>query len=284
MASITMSPAEWIAVDDNPIQRDTERHAARADHLKTFHPTHAHVSAAKLPSGRLVKLDGHTRALMWKRGDVHPPKAVEVTVYSVKSLDDAKEFYKTFDNKRALETATDMVSGAFRALGFEPQSGLLSAGSISSSLRLAWRVVHGWAKDDQPTDIYEAINEFAAEILALDELGFRKGRFPLGAIAAFLITYRKHDNKVIAFWRALAEGAGQKTGRGMDGVQAVHELMLSSRGAHGGSVQSDLCAKVVTGVEKFLDDETINSYLRATDLATYFGSKAQKKFRLVRSA
>ncbi len=68
---------DWIKVTPNPIQRDTEKHAAKAKHLLTPHPTHSVVHAAELPNGKLIKLDGHTRALIWKRKDVVPP--VQVT-------------------------------------------------------------------------------------------------------------------------------------------------------------------------------------------------------------
>lgn len=64
---------DWIKVEDNPIQRDTEKHAAKAKHLMTPHPSHSFVFAAELPNGKLIKLDGHTRALMWRRKDVSPP-------------------------------------------------------------------------------------------------------------------------------------------------------------------------------------------------------------------
>jgi hypothetical protein len=284
MTTITMSPEEWIAVDDNPIQRDTERHAAKAKHLAQYHPTHAHVSAAKLPSGRLIKLDGHTRALVWKRGDVKPPKQIEVTIYPVKSLEEAKEFYKTFDNKAALETTTDAVSGAFRALGFKPQSGLLSRGNISSALRIAWTCVYGWGAKDAAEDVYGRINEFSAEIIALDDLMLRNGRFPLGIIAAFFISYRKHDQKIVPFWVAVAGNAGEKRGREMDAVQALHELILLRKGEHGQSAQTNLCACALNAAEKWLDDEMVRATLRPIDLSTYLGRKTQKKFNLIKAA
>ena len=65
-----MTVAEWIKVEDNPIQRDTEHHAAKAKHLLTPLPSHAFVFACELPNGKLIKLDGHTRALLWQRGQV----------------------------------------------------------------------------------------------------------------------------------------------------------------------------------------------------------------------
>ena len=79
MPTIRMSVDEWIKVKANPRQRDTEKHAAKAKHLLTPSPDHAHVSAARLPNETLVKLDGHTRALLWKRGTVPALRIYQLT-------------------------------------------------------------------------------------------------------------------------------------------------------------------------------------------------------------
>lgn len=62
-----MSLHQWLQVPDNPRQRDTIRHATKAakDHLSEPSLTHLEVSAAELPNGELLKLDGHTRSYLW---------------------------------------------------------------------------------------------------------------------------------------------------------------------------------------------------------------------------
>ena len=145
MKTLSMKVHEWIAVEDNPIQRDTERHAAKAKHLLTPLPTHYFVFAAELPGGTLIKLDGHTRALMWKRGDIPYPLDGKVTVgiVPVKTRAEAEVMYKTFDSKDALETMRDKVSGAFNRFGFEPKSALMQQGNIVQGLRIAYGVYLG---------------------------------------------------------------------------------------------------------------------------------------------
>ena len=139
----TMSVSQWIAVPDCPIQRDTERHASKAKHLLKPLDIHAVTFAAELPDGSLVKLDGHTRALLWKRNQVRHPPEVRVNVIPVKNIAEANVLYGTLDSKDALETASDKISGGFHAIEFQPKSGLLIAGGLANALRLCWNLEQG---------------------------------------------------------------------------------------------------------------------------------------------
>jgi hypothetical protein len=281
MSSMKMTVADWIAVQDNPRQRDTERHLARSKHLLTPQPTHAFVAAAKLPDGTLVKLDGHTRAMAWARNMVKRPPHVEVSIVAVKSLDEAKNLYGHFDSKDALETATDKISGGFNELGFEPKSGLLKSGRIGTALAIAWKAVHGYAKDAAAKNTYEMINEFAAEILAIDDLELTKQAANSGIIAAFLLSYRKHGEQCLPFWRAVFAGAGTKVNGQMDAIHAVNELMLQRKGAYGGAVALDLCARALHAYEKYRNDEMLVIAPRPINLSGYFEKK--KPIALVKS-
>lgn len=280
MPSIKMSVNEWIAVEDNPIQRDTERHLSRAAHLMTPQPTHAFVSAAKLPGGTLIKLDGHTRALAWKRNVVERPSHVEVTIIPVKSRDDAKELYKHYDSKNALETATDKISGGFNEIGFQPKSALLRSGRIGSALRVAWIGLRGWGKDTAAKDTYEMVNEFAEEILALDDMELGKAAATTGIIAAFFLSYRKYGAECIAFWRAVFENSGTKINGQMDAVQAINELIMQRKGSYGGAASTDLCARALHAYEKWRADEMLSIVPRPLNLTAYFAKKASKVMKL----
>lgn len=277
MSSLKMSVADWIAVPDNPIQRDTERHASKAKHLLTPSPTHAHVSAAKLPDGTLVKLDGHTRALLWARNSVQRPPHVEVAVIPVKTIADAKNLYTHFDSKDALETATDKISGGFRDIGFEPKSGLLKSGRVGSGLRIAWIVVYGYAADKAPKNTYQMINEFAAEILALDDMELGKNTAYSGIIAAFILSYRKYDDECLPFWRAVFGNAGTKVNGQMDAVQALNERLLQCKGKYGSSAMMDLCSRALHAYEKYRDEEMLGIVPRPMNLTGYLAKKAVKK-------
>lgn len=47
--------------------------------------------AAALPGGRLIKLDGHTRAFLWASGQLQKPPCVYVRVYLAANMEEAKE-------------------------------------------------------------------------------------------------------------------------------------------------------------------------------------------------
>jgi len=298
MAYKKMPVSEWISVEDNPIQRDTERHAAKAKHLLTPHPTHSFVFAAELPSGKLIKLDGHTRALLWKRGDVSAPAQIQVGIIPVKDRAEAEQLYKDFDSKEAVETMRDKVSGAFNRHDFEPQSGLIASGNLTTALRMAYGVLTGGTVNSglagssigktshraSKADVYAMINEFSNELHALDGYGLGQGRIPSGAIAAFILSYRRHGSKVVPFWRGVFADTGEKSGGYMDGVQAVCELITGRRGRYGGSASFDLCARSLTAVEKWLNDETLFRIPTALNTLGYLAGHERPAERLIKRA
>lgn len=284
MSTVSMSVSDWIKVRDNPIQRDTERHAAKAKHLLTPLPIHAITFAAKLPNGDLVKLDGHTRALLWKRNQVkHPPK-VEVNVIQVDDLEGAKALYRTLDSKEALEGFADKVSGGYRLMKFEPKSGLLKSGNITVALRLAWRGLMGLG--DHPgrnVDIYQAIEEFIPELSIIDSLELRQGDINGALLAAMMLTYRKYGDKVLAFWRAYAADAGTKMDGEMDAIQALRECVLSRKKLYGGSATEDMCGRGLRAVEKWLCDESLRAYPKPISISNY-AERKPATFQLIKKS
>jgi hypothetical protein len=65
---------------------------------------HLQVNAAQLPDGMMIKLDGHTRAELWRLNPDLAPEKVLSAVYQVKSVEEANELYHHFDNKVAVDT------------------------------------------------------------------------------------------------------------------------------------------------------------------------------------
>lgn len=284
MTTKKMSVEEFIALPDNPIQRNTERHLQKAKHLLTPLPHHSHVAAAQLPGGRLIKLDGHTRALAWKRNIIPRPANLEVHIFEAKNMEEVAEFYKPFDSKDALETTPDKVSGALNGMGYTPQSGLIASGAFNEALRYAWNGIYGYGRELRWRDVYEAINEFAAEIIAVDELLLRKGQLPAGIISAIILSYRKHGDEVIPFWKAVIANAGQKSNGRMDGVQAVNELVLGRRGkGAGGSHALDILGRALSALEKYLADETLPGIPKPIELTSYVTSTGVRpKYKLIK--
>lgn len=275
MSTRKMKVSDWIKVMDNPIQRDTEKHAAKAKHLLTPLSIHAIVCAAQLPDGRLVKLDGHTRALLWKRNQVRHPPELEVNIIDVADMEEAKRLYQTLDSKEALETVTDKVSGAFGEHNFHPESALLKRGSIASALRMCWSIHRSGsiAGGDRAVrssfSIYEAVEEFSNEIFALDAYDLKSSSTSSGIVAAFILTHRKHGAKILPFWTAVFANGGTKCDGKMDAVQALNELVLSRRGKFGGVVTADTTARAVMAAEKWLRDEEFTRVPHPYDLTNY---------------
>lgn len=301
MATIKkMLVEDWIKVADNPIQRDTEKHAAKAKHLRTPHPTHSVVHAAELPNGKLIKLDGHTRALMWKRKDIAAPMQVMALVYPAKDMDEVQQLYKDFDSKDALETQRDKVSGAFNRHNFDPQSGLLQSGSITFATRIAWNILHGFSANStgsssskgnsekrrkiDTTDIYTMIDEFSYELHALDGLKLSQGGASAGIVAAFLVSFRRHGHKITPFWTGVFGGTGNKTGRQMDAIESLCQLILEKKGRYGGQSSTDTCARALYAVEKHLKDETLFTVPKPLDTAGYLAGYEVPNERLIKRA
>ncbi len=291
---------DWIAVPDNPIQRDTERHAARADHLRNPLPSHQFVFAAELPSGKLIKLDGHTRALLWKRKEVEAPSHVFVGVIPVKDTKAAEDLYKTFDSKLALETNKDKVYGAFNKQNFEAKSALLQSGNIMTALRAAYAVLTGGtvghaasgghknvgnkAQQVAKTDIYTMINEFTYELHTLDGFNLRVGQAAGGVIAAFILSNRKYGHKVTPFWQGVFSGAGTKQGHQMDAIQATCELIMRRKGGHsGGSGIADMAARCLGGVEKWMEDAVMTRMPSPIDTQDYLKGRERPSERLIKA-
>jgi hypothetical protein len=291
LKAIKMSVPDWIKVEDNPIQRDTERHAAKAKHLLTPLPTHGIVFAAELPSGKLIKLDGHTRAYLWNEGKALPPaQLITVNVIPVENRGEAEKLYKTFDSAQALETARDKISGAFNRFNFNAQSPLLKAGSIGTALKMAYNVLVGRTPNGfshETPDQYELIKEFQNELVALDAFGsaITPATCPGGFVAAFIISWRRHGRVVLPFWTDYFAGNGIKANGRMDAIQAVRELMLArKRGRAGGNAMADMCERILRGVEGWIVDEKFKRIPTPLDTTGYLTKHRRANERLLKKA
>lgn len=117
-----MSIEEWGKVQNNPVQRDTEGRARKS--LKYLKPeTYLHTFVAAIDiDGEWFKVDGHTRGHLWSAGEIDVVGgAINVIVLYGNSLDDARQAYYHFDNKRCSATARDEVFGGCRSVGLEKE-------------------------------------------------------------------------------------------------------------------------------------------------------------------
>lgn len=264
-----MAVADWIAVPSHPRQRDSDRHArarhwAEARHAEGAVLDHlGHVKAALL-DGVLYKIDGHTRALLWTRGELPTPTGVHVTVYRVRSRAELNALYGTVDAESAAERQQDKISGAYRESGLVLSSTRLKSGMIGSALNIALRglVRRNQPRDAKPIDVYRAVHLFRQELEILDRLDPPNDLFQTGLIAAALLMLalepRSED-----FFRAVATRSGNMRGGRADPVQAVIELvapLLRTGRARNQLEQEDLCARSLRAAKIWLGGERSRDY------------------------
>jgi hypothetical protein len=235
----TMTPAEWSEVPDNPRQRDTEKRAMQAKHLYKLEASHLLVHMAEWNGGR-CKLEGHTRSKVWADRPSIAPDYVEVRVYIVSDIEDAKRLYGHFNSPEEGERATDRLFGAMRQSGVEPQSTLVRTARFSNAIRSAYAYQCGacaatdggaWTnpKAYKSCSVYEAVDEFSREINALDRLDFNKSKAFGPVICCYFLSYRKHGDQVNEFFARYASNAGMKDGRQKDCVQLFADAMEGFR-------------------------------------------------------
>ena len=228
--SKSMSVDQFVDIPDNPRQRDTERHAAKAmrRHLKRLSASHCCVAIAAVNGVPVCKLDGHTRAYLWKSGKLEKPDGLIASVFSVRSMEDAAELYTHFDNSDAAEGSVDKLSGACRESGLHLTSQLLGRHTFNTALKFAhdlrgacqaseYEIVPSWARAIKTVDDWQLQrNPFKGSgILALMLVAVASESFPLDTLQDFFTRYGKD--------------MGVKSGKLRDGVQALKEHMDSRK-------------------------------------------------------
>lgn len=265
---MTMPVSEWIAIPENPIQRDTVEHAKRAinGHLRKYSETHRRVAMAVLSSGERYKLDGHTRALLWEDGRLESPATVKVDVYHVDTIADVEDLYKQFDNDGAVETASDRLRGAFRLHKHLPVSTLLRHGGLTSALAVLTK------RRGKRMNIYAEIGPWMPAIKLIDAAGFSNQEFPTGIYSALLLTIRIYGESAIEFWRKYANDEGYKDGKIRCPVQMLRELVRDRRltqslGGEGNI--KEMCAKAISCFEAYRQERNFKIGVKETDLEKY---------------
>lgn len=230
----TMTADEWFEVPDNPRQRDTERRALKAKHLFNLEAAHTIVHMAEWGEGR-CKLEGHTRAKIWRDKPDIAPEVIDVRVYLVANEQEAKELYNKFNTPQEGETSSDRCFSAMRDAGIVPQNTLIREAKFSNAVRAAVGFLTSGDRRGSlyKTNVYEAVLEFKAEIEALDRTGLTKHKMIGPAICCYMLSFRKHGDKVDEFFARYASDAGVKDGRSRCCIQHFADAMQEANG-HGG--------------------------------------------------
>jgi hypothetical protein len=280
---LQMSPAQWAAVPDNPRQRNTEQHLARAKHLLTHSDAHAHVFMAITRNGQHVKLDGHTRSLLWDRTPELAPKTIYVTCLYVADLDEAAQLYTHFDNQAATENAKDRIFGAFRTTGYMPDSALFREGRATNALQIAESIVRTGtftnitSRSISGVSIYEILPLWLAEIKLLDSIKPDSHKFPAVILAAALLTLRRRPNdhaKTLEFWSLYDADKGVKLEHDYDGIEALTRLVTKAKAESNLTRNWRLLGRAISAYETWRTRRTYksNSAPKETDVFAYMGT------------
>ena len=235
LKSITMNTLDFIAIKDNPIQRDTVRRAAiysrPGGHLEHLHPTMLRVSIAQTPDGKKVwKLDGHTRAHLWESEQMQVPPKVHVDVFEVQNEQQAMEYYLNFDSPLAHESGQDRLSGALKFLKFTPQHNVMfkSTGLIRA---IDFLIFPKKWKDIKHLSMVQKVKPWVPTLRIMDSMeSFYLGNsFPSVVTAAMMMTVRRDTTAALEFWQLYHDDGGKKHAKTMDGVQRARELFFEWR-------------------------------------------------------
>lgn len=224
--SIEMSVLDWIAVKDNPRQRNTEKRAkqARLKHLSKYQKVHRCVFAATHNGDILCKIDGHTRAMLWQMGELESPPdgKVEVVLIEVSGMNEAKELYDMMDAQLSVKKPSDNIYGACRELGFRLDSFLLRGCAFNTQLKIAT------TGKKFSGNTYAMVREWKKELIALDQLALSSQNTILISV---MLTAIRLDGSVQAgeFFRNLDKNNGSKTNQGYDGIELLSQVLKIRR-------------------------------------------------------
>ncbi len=254
-----MPVATWIDLPDHPRRRDTARQARKGHWEAVRHAqgpareSTRWVVAADL-DGKLTKVDGHTRAMLWAKGKLPNPGEVLATVYRCKDLRELNELHAAFDTQAAAETVFDKVSGAFSEQGLTLTSKRLRSGTIADALSIASRGVargedaEGGTSED--FDVYSAVELYADELRLLDTVNPQNETFYTGLLAAALLSLAC-DPSTIEFFRAISDGRGEVRDGLSDPVAGVLGIIarMKNRQARFRREQERLCESALGAVQ-----------------------------------
>jgi hypothetical protein len=277
---IKMTPKEWDKIEDHPRQRDTERHANKMRPLlQVAIPEHHVVSAARLPGGQLLKLDGHSRSWLWSRFEIPVPDSVSVIVYPATSLEDVDRQYSLgFDSSSSTKNSADTVFGLFREAGIQPESNILKKGLLSNVLRMLELARHGQLPQSKDAQTLDVVMHWRENFLSLDRLliGRSSTWTHSGILAAMMLTIRKHGFEAVEpFWTSYLTVENGMTTDPSIKLRLIIERLKAQRQTGGIQNVRDIAEKALACVEHALiGNEVIKIY--GTDITHYLRSIPSK--------
>ena len=286
MKIIPMNVEHFISLPDNPRQRDTVRHAAKAmkGHLRFPSDTQSVVAIACINGMPVCKLDGHTRAYLWANGQLEVAnQTLTVQAYEVSSMAEACELYTHFDSSMAVEGSVDKLSGACRESGLVLKSPLLSDCKWNTALKCAHTL-----KGNNGSNEYFVVPLWAPAIAEVDSWMLPKNKFKgSGLISLMFIIAGSPDvqrDAAMEFFTKYQKGEGIKSGTRRDGVQALDEHMLDRRAKGlmtGYENIFDMICKGYSCFRSWCKNEMIVNVRSSRELVTVFHSRTKNNLETI---
>lgn len=226
-----MTVPQWIMVPEHPRQRDTVRHAQKAEKkwLSASDPIQSKVEAVRVgPLGLLFKLEGHTRAWLWQQEKLAKPDMLLVSIYE---CDTEAEFMAAYNKVGTLgegKSISDEVSGGRKQHGLDLTCALLRKNQFGTSLK--W--VEGICDYNTVVDIPELVGKWQVQIKMIDVLNPPSTRFNCTILSAMLLSLRKYGVALFPFWQGVIANGGMQNGKKMDAVRAACKIVEGTHGKH----------------------------------------------------
>lgn len=147
------------------------------------------------PKNTFGKLDGNARTYVWMEyPELRTQDKVMVTIYFVRTEEEARMLYESIDSSDSAENASDKVTGYIRKMGYDPKTTRLKKGNINTALRLATR----YAKNSDgiylmATQLNPKMEYFWDQIKYLDEVGvFDMKKASNNVLSSLLLVGKKY--------------------------------------------------------------------------------------------
>ena len=191
---VQITVQDWINEELYPrykANRD-EKKRMNKDHMKgaIISPEQAVVRAVKL-GNELIKIDGHSRAEAWRRGQLDHPAMLTLMIFPIDTEEEMEPLYKCFNSKVAAETPAEQAFHANKVVEFTPSSKFVKASWKAAFAILGYQ------------DQVVAMKHFDEERRLIDSWGINKAvsaEFSTGVKAAILKTLKDNPEAAAVFW------------------------------------------------------------------------------------
>jgi hypothetical protein len=225
-------------------------------------------SFGKYSKGDMFVLDGNTRTEVYRRReDLIPPFPLNVTIYELDNIEDAKTLYYSVDNSSAAEKSSEKVTGIHREREFDAISKVFKKGQYNTALNAA--CYYGKNEDGvylQKASFETKLDFYWDVIQSIDLYNLNSfERMSISVLASLLMVVKKHgvDNPMVdELLNKYRSGyTTVNDDKEMDGVHYVFNIVYSenrnvwSQSSYGQS--PDLICSILYGFESFVTGRTI---------------------------